>query len=126
MRHVLLTAGLLLGPAVAAAQQTPLTPAALSLADAIAIARDQNPAYRQALNNRGPAAWGVRNAFTSLFIPSVTTAAGMTYTGPGSQTCCRRLPPRRRTIHTLTPSCRIRSSCARWPSCAIGTPTSSA
>jgi len=86
MRHVLLTAGLLLGPAVAAAQQAPQTPAALSLADAIAIARDQNPAYRQALNNRGPAAWGVRNAFTSLVIPSVTTAAGMTYTGPGSQT----------------------------------------
>src|SRR5881394_1540129 len=86
MRHMLLTAGLLLGPAVAAAQQAPQTPAALSLADAIAIARDQNPAYRQALNNRGPAAWGVRNAFTSLFMPSVTTAAGMTYTGPGSQT----------------------------------------
>jgi len=84
MRHVLLTAGLLLGPAVAGAQQG--APAALSLADAITIARDQNPAYRQALNNRGPAAWGVRNAFTSLFIPSVTTAAGMTYTGPGSQT----------------------------------------
>ncbi len=86
MRHVLLTAGLLLGPAVAAAQQGPQTPAALSLADAIAIARDQNPAYRQALNNRGPAAWGVRNAFSSLLIPSVTTAAGMSYTGPGSQT----------------------------------------
>jgi outer membrane protein len=84
MRHVLLTAGLLLGPAVAGAQQA--TPAALSLADAIAIARDKNPAYRQALNNRGPAAWGVRNAYSSLLIPSVTTAAGMTYTGPGSQT----------------------------------------
>jgi len=87
MRHVLLTAGLLLGPAVAAAQQvTPKTPASLSLADAIAIARDQNPAYRQALNNRGPAAWGVRGAYSSLLIPSITTAAGMTYTGPGSQT----------------------------------------
>jgi len=80
----LLTAGLLLGPAVAAAQQA--APAALSLADAIAIARDQNPAYRQALNNRGPAAWGVRGAYSSLLIPSVTTAAGMSYTGPGSQT----------------------------------------
>jgi outer membrane protein len=87
MRHVLLTAGLLLGPAVAAAQQAPpKTPASLSLADAIAVARDQNPAYRQALNNRGPAAWGVRGAYSSLLIPSVTTAAGMSYTGPGSQT----------------------------------------
>ncbi|HEV8264588.1 MAG TPA: TolC family protein [Gemmatimonadales bacterium] len=84
MRHVLLTAGLLLGPAVAGAQQA--VPATLSLADAIAIARDQNPTYRQALNNRGPAAWGVRNAYSSLLIPNVTTAAGMMYTGPGSQT----------------------------------------
>jgi len=83
MRHVLLTAGLLLGPAVAGAQQA--APATLSLADAIAIARDQNPAYRQALNNRGPAAWGVRNAYSSLLIPNVTTAAGMSYTGAGSQ-----------------------------------------
>ncbi len=75
MRHVLLTAGLLLGPAVAGAQQA--APAALSLADAIAIARDRNPVYRQALNNRGPAAWGVRNAYSSLLIPNVTTSAGM-------------------------------------------------
>ncbi|HEV8303838.1 MAG TPA: TolC family protein [Gemmatimonadales bacterium] len=85
MRYVLLSAGLLLlGPAVARAQQS--VPATLSLADAIAIARDQNPAYRQALNNRGPAAWGVRSAFSSLVIPNVTAAGGMSYTGPGSQT----------------------------------------
>src|SRR6267143_6117869 len=84
MRHVLLTAGLLLGPAGAGAQQA--TPAALSLADAIAIARDKNPAYRQVLNDRGPAAWGVRGAFTSLFVPNVTASGGMRYTGPGSQT----------------------------------------
>ena len=84
MRHVLLTAGLLLGPAVAGAQQA--VPAALSLADAIAIARDQNPAYRQALNNRRPAAWAVRGAFSSLLIPDVTATGGMSYTGRGSQT----------------------------------------
>jgi outer membrane protein len=56
------------------------------LADAIVIAREKNPAYRQALNNRGPAAWAVRNAFSSLLIPSVTATGGMSYTGPGSQT----------------------------------------
>ncbi len=84
MRLLLLSAGLLLSPVALGAQQT--VPATLSLADAIAIARDQNPAYRQALNNRGPAAWSVRNAYSSLLIPSVTTAAGMSYTGPGSQT----------------------------------------
>ncbi len=84
MRYVLLSAGLLLGPAVAGAQQS--VPATLSLADAIAIARDQNPAYRQALNNRGPAAWGVRGAFSSLVIPNVSASGGMSYTGAGSQT----------------------------------------
>ncbi len=84
MKHVLIAAGLLLCPLVAAAQQS--APVNLSLADAIAVARDKNPAYRQALNNRSPAAWAVRGAFTSLFIPSVSTSGGMTYTGPGSQT----------------------------------------
>jgi len=85
MRHVLLmTAGLLLCPALAVAQQS--APVTLSLADAIAVARDKNPAYRQTLNDRGPAAWGVRSAYTSLLIPSVSAAGGMTYTGSGSQT----------------------------------------
>ena len=85
MRHVLL-AGLLACPAVAVAQQSPSVPANLSLADAIAVARQNNPAYRQILNNRGPAAWGVRSAFSSLLIPSVTASGGMSYTGPGEQT----------------------------------------
>ncbi|HEY3219346.1 MAG TPA: TolC family protein [Gemmatimonadales bacterium] len=84
-------AGLLLGPAAVAVAQQPTTPrtptaaAGLSLADAIALAREKNPAYRQTLNNRGPAAWGVRNAYGQL-LPSFSTAAGMSYTGPGSQT----------------------------------------
>jgi outer membrane protein len=98
MRHVLIVAGLVMGPSpatVAAAQQPtqPTTPpsatqqiAGLSLADAIAVARDKNPAYRQVQNNRGPAAWGVRNAYSSLILPSFTMGGGMTYTGPGSQT----------------------------------------
>ncbi|MGH7606834.1 MAG: TolC family protein [Gemmatimonadales bacterium] len=90
MRQVQFAARLLLAPLVlacvpgiAAAQAVPAT---LSLADAIAIARERNPAYRQALNDRGPAAWGVRNAYSSLLIPDVTASAGMSYTGPGSQT----------------------------------------
>jgi outer membrane protein len=84
MRHVLMTAGLLLCPVVTVAQQS--TPVTLSLADAISVARDKNPAYRQTLNDRGPAAWGVRSAISSLFIPSVNAAGGMSYTGSGSQT----------------------------------------
>ncbi|HXM37915.1 MAG TPA: TolC family protein [Gemmatimonadales bacterium] len=84
MRPVLITVGLLLCPALVAAQQP--APVTLSLADAIAVARDKNPAYRQTLNNRGPAAWGVRSAYSSLLMPTITAAGGMSYTGPGSQT----------------------------------------
>ena len=83
MRHVLLTVGLLLRPALAAAQQA--APASLSLADAIALAREHNPIYRQFLNDRGPAAWGVRNAYAD-FLPSVTVSGGVGYAGPGEQT----------------------------------------
>ena len=89
MKQVLIVAGLLVCPAALTAQQptVPSTPsAALSLADAIAVAREKNPTFRQAQNNRGPAAWGVRNAYSSLLIPTVTAAGGMSYTGPGSQT----------------------------------------
>src|SRR6267378_1976886 len=84
MRHVLLTAGLMVCPALTYAQQRP-APAALTLADAIAIAREHNPAYRQALNNAGPAAWAARNAFANIFFPTVTASGGIGYSGPGSQ-----------------------------------------
>jgi outer membrane protein len=89
---MVIVAGLMLAPAASVAAQTPQTPATppqtagLSLSDAIAIAREHNPAYRQAINNRSPAGWGVRNAYSSAFIPSFTASGGMSYTGPGSQT----------------------------------------
>src|SRR5580765_1067393 len=91
MRHVLIVAGLLVAAApIAVAAQQPKTTrpniAALSLADAISVARENNPGYRRAQNNRGPASWAVRNAYSSLILPSVSAAGGMTYTGPGSQT----------------------------------------
>ena len=83
MRLQLLAVGLLLCPAIAVTQQA--TPATLSLADALALAREHNPNYRQALNNRAPAAWAVRGAFTNLVLPNVTASGGMSYTGPGEQ-----------------------------------------
>ena len=83
MRHVLLTVGLVVCPALVVAQQS--VPATLSLADAIAIAREHNPTYRQTLNNRGPAAWAVRNAFSNLLLPTVTASGGIGYSGPGQQ-----------------------------------------
>lgn len=83
MRALLSTLGLLLVAGGAAAQQA--VPASLSLADAIAIAREHNPAYQQAVNNRGPAAWEARSAFSSLLIPTATLSGGLSYTGTGSQ-----------------------------------------
>ncbi len=74
----------LLAPVPGAAQQAPV-PASLSLADALVIARDNNPVYRQALNNRGPAALAARSAYASLFLPSFTVGGGVGYTGLGEQ-----------------------------------------
>src|SRR6266498_3201570 len=93
MKRQLIVAAFLCVPAALVAQQ-PTTPpaasaavtAALSLADAISVAKEKNPAFQQAQNNRGPAAWGVRGAYSSLLIPSLTASGGMSYTGPGSQT----------------------------------------
>ena len=82
MRHALFAVGLFVCPAVVAQQAVPAT---LSLADALGIAREHNPAYRQTLNNRTAAAWNERGAYTSLVLPSVTASGGVSYTGPGQQ-----------------------------------------
>ncbi len=82
MRHALFAAGLFVCPALIAQQAVPAT---LSLADALAIAREHNPAYRQTLNNRTAAAWNARGAYTSLVLPSVTASGGVSYTGPDQQ-----------------------------------------
>jgi outer membrane protein len=83
MRHMLLSVGLAVCPAVSVTQQP--APANLSLSDAIALARAHNPVYRQAIHDRSPAGWGVRNAYSSLLIPSLTATGGVGYTGPGQQ-----------------------------------------
>lgn len=72
-------------PRLAAQDSLPSLPtpeATLSLADAIREARSNSPAYRQTLNNTGPARWGVRNAYGSL-LPSFTVSSGVGYTGAG-------------------------------------------
>ncbi len=84
MRHLLLSVGLAVCPALAVCQQP--VPANLSLADAVALAREHNPAYRQAINDRAPAAWGARNAFANLLIPTATASGAIGYAGPGQQT----------------------------------------
>ena len=82
MRTLALTTLLLL-PAVTAAQQP--VPSTLSLADALALAREHSPAFRQALNDRAPAQWAARGAWTSLLVPNATASGTLGYAGPGEQ-----------------------------------------
>ncbi|HEX7025247.1 MAG TPA: TolC family protein [Gemmatimonadales bacterium] len=71
--------------------QTPAAPpraaptARLTLAEALEQGRRHSPAYRQVLNDAGPANWGVRNAYANL-LPSFDVSGGMGYTGSGSST----------------------------------------
>lgn len=83
MKPLLFSVGLVVCPLLAVSQQP--VPATLSLADAISLARQNNPVYRQAIHDRAPAAWGVRNAWSSLWVPSVTASGGISYAGPGEQ-----------------------------------------
>jgi outer membrane protein len=83
MKPLLLSVGLLVCPSLAASQQSVAT--TLSLADAIALARQHNPVYRQAIHDRSPAAWGVRNAWSSLWLPTLSASGGIGYAGPGQQ-----------------------------------------
>ena len=64
--------------------QSPVPPrsVSLSLADALQQARANSPVYLQALNDAGPARWGVRNAYGNL-LPSVTASTDVGYTGSG-------------------------------------------
>ena len=64
---------------LASPDQRPVT---LSLTEAIQQARASSPSYRQALNDAGPAKWGVRNAYGSL-LPSLVASGDFGYTGSG-------------------------------------------
>ncbi len=61
----------------------PSVPQSLSLRDAVEMAVQYNPALRQAANDHGPAAWGVRNAFAS-FLPSLSLNGSAFYSGAGT------------------------------------------
>src|SRR2546430_15832749 len=83
MKHLLLSVGLAVCPALALAQQ-PL-PANLSLADALALAHAHNPLYRQLLHDRGPAGGGARNAWSRTFLPTPTPSGGVGHAGSRHQ-----------------------------------------
>jgi outer membrane protein TolC len=71
----------------ATAQDRPLpsVPQSLGLQEAVDLAEQHSPLYRQARNDHGPAAWGVRNALASTFLPQFTASGGVGYSGSGSQ-----------------------------------------
>jgi len=77
---------MLLGTAAAGAAQSRLSsvPQTLSLEDALNLAERNNPIYLQTANDRGPAAWRVRNAY-GAFIPNLTASSNATYRGAGVQ-----------------------------------------
>ncbi len=67
--------------APARAEQT----VSLSLSEAFDQARRHSPAYRQVLNDAGPASWSVRNAYGGL-IPTFDVSSAMSYVGSGRST----------------------------------------
>ncbi len=76
---------LLLGAGSAAAQvQPPSMPQTLSLDEALELAERYNPTYRQTANDRAPAAWAVRNAYSS-FLPTFDVSSSATFRGKGTQ-----------------------------------------
>ena len=64
------------------AAHAPAPVVTLSLQEALQQARANSPAYRQTLNDAGPAKWGVRNAYGN-FLPSLNVASDLGYTGSG-------------------------------------------
>ncbi len=70
------------------AQEHPLpsVPQSLGLQEALDLATQNNPTYRQTENDHAPAAWGVRNAVASTFLPTFSVGGGASYRGAGSQT----------------------------------------
>jgi outer membrane protein len=77
--------GILAGPATAQQPVLPSIPQSLTLDEAVELALRYNRTYRQVANDRSSASWGVRNAFSQLFLPSVSAGLGFGYRGAGSQ-----------------------------------------
>ena len=75
------TAALLATAAMALGQET----VRLTLDEAIALAYENNPAFLTTQNNEAAADWGVREATSNLFLPSLTASAQGTYRSPGVQ-----------------------------------------
>jgi len=77
--------GIWAGGAAAQRPVLPSVPQSLTLDEAVDLALRYNRTYRQIANDRSAARWGVRNAYSQLFLPSVFTSLGFNYRGSGSQ-----------------------------------------
>ena len=91
----------------------------LVLQEALDQARANSPAYRQTLNDAGPARWGVRNAYGSFAADAPASAGDLGYTARGSPTSAAALPSHLRVPHLgLQPRRSTGSStggCSRVP-----------
>lgn len=76
---------MLIAAAASAQGPLPAVPQTLGLQEAIDLGLEYSPVYRQRANDRGPAAWGVRNALAATFLPSFMASGSVSYSGPGSQ-----------------------------------------
>ncbi len=79
-RALTLTAAALLATAAMALGQETVR---LTLDEAIDLARENNPTFLRTQNNEAVADWGVREATSNLFIPSLTASGFATYRAPG-------------------------------------------
>lgn len=70
-------------PALAAAQAPPGE--GLPLEEAIALARQNNPAYLASANDADVAHWNVRSAYGQLFAPSISASTSVSWQGSGEQ-----------------------------------------
>jgi outer membrane protein TolC len=92
MRSRIVRALLVLGvlPTMLVGQEQVAVPRALSLSEAINLARQNSPAYRQAVNDEGPAAASVREAYGNL-LPTISSSAGIGYSRAGRQTLANQI-----------------------------------
>ncbi len=75
---------LFLVAAIGTAQEPPVR--TLSLAEALDMARHNNPDYHTSLNDRGPAAWQLRTATLNLITPDAGVRGSHSFTASGTRT----------------------------------------
>jgi outer membrane protein TolC len=81
-RQVLLAAAATMATALMAVGQESTR---LSLAEAIDLAKRNNPLYLQTQNDEGAADWAVRQAYSTVFLPTASVTGQASFEAPGEQ-----------------------------------------